>query len=71
MSLYSSVRGIVDGLSIGEVVSISIPDKLGAFRKFLCEISSQDHKKFTTKVKDGLLHIMRIQYHSVTEKIVK
>jgi len=69
MTLYSYVQSTIDGLNIGEMVTIPIPDKLKAFRKFLSEISSKDHKKFTTKIKDNELHILRINYYSVTEKL--
>lgn len=69
MSLYSIVQSTIDNLDIGEMVTIEIPDKLKAFRKFLSEISAKDHKKFTTKVKDGQLHIMRVNYFSIPSKI--
>lgn len=68
-SLYSFVQSTIDGLGIGEITTIDVPYKLKAFRKFLSEISSKDHKKFTTKIKDNRLHILRINYHSVTEKL--
>jgi Na+-transporting NADH:ubiquinone oxidoreductase subunit NqrA len=67
--MYSYVQSVIDGLSIGELTTIPIPDKLKAFRKFLSEIASKDHKKFTTKIKGGELHIMRIKYYSVVEKL--
>lgn len=70
MSMYSFVQTTIDGLKIGQLVTIPIPDKLGAFRKFLSEIAGKDHKKFTTKVKGNELHIMRVQYYSIPEKIV-
>lgn len=70
MTLYSYVQSTIDTLGIGEMIIIPIPDKLKAFRKFLSEISTKDHKKFTTKSKDGHLHIMRINYHSISEQIV-
>ena len=69
MSLYSFVQSTVDGLDIGQLVTIDEPHKLKAFRKFLSEIGKKDHKKFTTKLKDGQLHIMRIKYHSVIETL--
>ncbi len=70
-SLYSYVQSTIDDMSIGDIATIDIPDKLGAFRKFLSEIANKDHKKYTTKVVGNQLHIMRINYHSVAEKIVK
>lgn len=69
MSLYNYVQGTVESLKIGELVTIDIPDKLKSFRKFLTEISHKDHKKFTTKIKNGELHIMRVAYFSVAEKL--
>lgn len=69
MSLYSFVQSTVDDLDIGQLVTIDEPGKLKAFRKFLSEIGKKDHKKFTTKLKDGQLHIMRIKYHSVIETL--
>lgn len=69
MSMYNYVQNTIDGLTVGELVTIPVPDKLKAFRKFLSEISAKDHKKFTTKIKGNDLHIMRINYYSVTEKL--
>lgn len=71
MSMYSFVQNTIDDIKMGQLVTIPLPDKLGAFRKFLSEISSKDHKKFTTKVKGSELHIMRVQYYSIPEKIVQ
>jgi len=69
MSLYNYVQTTIEGLNTGELVTIPIPDKLKAFRKFLSEIAAKDHKKFTTKVKNGELHIMRVKYYSVAAKL--
>lgn len=69
MSIYSQVQSTIDDLDIGQMATIPIPDKLKAFRKFLTEISSKDHKKFTTKVKANQLHILRVNYYSVAEKL--
>lgn len=69
MSMYNYVQNTIEGLTVGELVTIPVPDKLKAFRKFLSEISAKDHKKFTTKIKGNDLHIMRINYYSVTEKL--
>lgn len=69
MSLYSYVQSTVDDLDIDQLITIPMPSKLKAFRKFLSEIAKKDHKKFTTKLKDGQLHIMRIKYHSVIETL--
>jgi hypothetical protein len=35
----------------------------------LSEISAKDHKKFTTKIRGNDLHIMRVNYYSVAEKL--
>lgn len=67
--MYNYVSSAIEGMRTGDIISIDVPDKLKAFRKFLCEIAARDHKKFTTKVKDGQLHIMRINYHSVVERL--
>lgn len=69
MSLYSYVADIINDIEIGQLVTIDRPSKLKAFRKFLSEISKKDHKKFTTKLDGELLHIMRIKYYSVAEKL--
>jgi hypothetical protein len=58
-------------MQIGELSTIDVPGNIKAFRKFLTEISRKDHKKFTTKVIAGQLHIMRINYYSVKEKLEK
>lgn len=69
MTVYSHVQSTIDGLDIGEMITISVPDKLRAFRKFLSEISLKDHKKFTTKVIGSQMHILRVNYYSVAAKI--
>jgi len=69
MSIYNEVKNTVDFLQVGELVTVSIPDNLKAFRKFLTEISRKDHKCFRTKVVNGELCIMRIKYHSLVEKL--
>lgn len=69
MTLYSYVQGIINDMNIGDLVTIDKPDKLFAFRKFLSEISANEFKKFTTRVKDDKLHIMRVNYFSVAEKL--
>lgn len=67
--MYNYVQNTIDTISVGELVTIPVPDKLKAFRKFLSEISAKDHKKFTTKIKGNDLHIMRVNYYSVAEKL--
>lgn len=69
MSLYSLVQSTIDSLNVGEITTIPVPDNLKAFRKFLSEISKKDHKKFTTKVKGNDLHILRVNFFSVAEKL--
>lgn len=69
MSMYSFVQQTVDALDIGDLVTIDPPLKLKAFRKFLSEIAKKDHKKFTTKLKAGQLHVMRVKYFSVIETL--
>jgi flagellar basal body L-ring protein FlgH len=69
MSLYNYVKNTIDGMAIGDLITIPLPEKIKAFRKFLSEISKADHKKFTTKIKNGEMHIMRIKYYSLAEKL--
>lgn len=69
MSLYNDVLLTIDSMEVGDIVTIDVPVKLKAFRKFLSEISGKHHKKFTTKILDGNMHIMRVKYFSVTEKL--
>ena len=69
MRMYSYVQSLVEGLEIDELITIDAPVKLKAFRKFLSEIAKKDHKKFTTTVKGTQLHIMRVKYYSMAEKL--
>ncbi len=71
MALYNYVQQVTEAIKIGELITIDKPDKLKAFRKFLSEISAKEHKKFTTKVKNNQLHIMRVKYYSVSEKLTE
>lgn len=69
MALYTDVKALADSLHVGEIKTIDIPDKLKAFRKFLSEIGKNEHKKFATKIVNNELHIMRVNYFSVTAKL--
>lgn len=69
MSMYAFVQSTVEDLDIGQLITIDQPSKLKAFRKFLSEISKKDHKKFTTKIEGDQLHIMRVKFYSVAEKL--
>jgi hypothetical protein len=69
MSLYSYVASTIEGLEIGQMTSIPVPDKLKAFRKFLSEIASRQHRKYTTKVVGQELHILRVPFYSVPQTL--
>lgn len=69
MSVYNYVQGVIDGMKIGDIITIDRPDKLKAFRKFLSEISAREHKKFTTKLKGNEFHILRVNYYSIAENL--
>ena len=66
---YAEVKDIITGLDIGELITLQIPDNLRSFRKYLSEISAKEHKKFTTKVRAGQLHLMRVKYFSIAETL--
>lgn len=69
MTIYSFVNDVISDLDIGELKTIDLPENLGAFRKFLSEISKRDHKKFTTKRQGLYLHVMRVDYFNVKETL--
>lgn len=62
---YSRCKEVVAGLEIGESKIIEMPEKLQLFRRNLFDISRAQGKKFTTKVVDGKLLIMRIRYVNI------
>jgi hypothetical protein len=67
-TVYNEVKQIIDALDVGDADVIALPDKLSAFRKYLSEISKREAKKFTTKVLNGQLHILRIKYSNIYSK---
>lgn len=69
--MYNLVSTAIRGMGIGDSSSIAIPDNLKYFRKYLCEISKRENKKFTTKVIEGKLQIMRVKYHNHYSKEVQ
>jgi hypothetical protein len=71
MTVYSNVVSVIDGLHIGDNAVIALPDNLPAFRKYLSEISKRQNKRFTTKVINNQLHILRVQYSNIYSKEVE
>lgn len=64
-TLYELALISISDIEVGGKKEIKVPDKLPAFRKYLNEISSRQGKKFTTKVIDKKLHIMRVEYTNI------
>lgn len=67
-TVYNEVKTIIDSMDIGDAEAIAIPGNLSAFRKYLSEISKREGKKFTTKILDGRLHILRVKYSNIYSK---
>jgi hypothetical protein len=67
-TVYNEVKTIIDGMDIGDAEIIAIPGNLSAFRKYLSEISKRESKKFTTKLLNGKLHILRVKYSNIYSK---
>ena len=67
-TVYNDVKSIIDTMDIGDSQIIPLPSNIGAFRKYLSEISKREAKKFTTKILDGNLHILRVKYSNIYSK---
>lgn len=68
--MYSFVNGLIKDMEIGDRIEIEVPENLNYFRKYLYEISIYFLKrKFTTKVVNGKLHVMRVPYFTVMDDI--
>ena len=70
-ALYTEVKNITEGMEVGELSVIPVPENLKAFRKYLSEISRKQDKRFTTKVVGNQLHIMRVKYSNIYSQIVE
>lgn len=70
-TVYNEVKTIIDGMNIGDAELISIPGKLGAFRKYLSEISKREQKAFRTKILNNQLHILRVRYSNIYSKEIE
>lgn len=60
MSIQSQVKEAINGLEVGEKVTIPKPSKLITFRKFLTEMSKLNNTKYTTKISGNKMNIKRI-----------
>ena len=70
-TLYNTVLSTIDNMEIGDSRILAIPGQLKAFRKYLTEISQRQGKKFTTKVQNNKLVILRIKYSNIYSKEVE
>jgi hypothetical protein len=70
-SMYSLVEDTIHGMKIGQKKSIPIPDNTSYFRKYLCEISKHRGLKFTTKIVDSKMEIMRVRYFNINSSEVQ
>lgn len=66
--MYNLVTTTIDGMNIGDTGIIDIPDNLPYFRKYLSEISKREGKRFTTKIMNNKLHVMRLKYSNIYSK---
>lgn len=67
-TMYDLVLNTIDDMNIGDNRIINEPDNLPYFRKYLSEISKREGKRFTTKVIDNKLHVMRLKYSNIYSK---
>ncbi len=70
-TMYSLAQATVEGMSIGEVRIIDMPEDIAFFRKYLSEIGKRTDCKYTTKSIEGQLHVMRIKYSNIYSKKVE
>ena len=70
-NMYDLVISTISDMKIGTKTAIEIPDNLPYFRKYLCEISKRYEQRFTTKIINGKLEVMRVKYHNIYSKEVE
>lgn len=70
-TMYNLVSETIAGMKIGGKQEIDVPDNLLYFRKYLSEISKRQGQRFTTKIIEGRLQIMRVKYHNIYSKEVE
>lgn len=69
--MYTQVKNLIEPMKIGEVQAVKKPENIIAYRKYITEIALKSSKKFITKVIDGKLHIMRVEYFNINMKYKK
>ena len=67
--MYALAKYTVEGMVIGEVRIIGLPDDIAFFRKYLSEIGKRTDCKYTTKYINGQLHVMRIKYSNIYSSV--
>lgn len=70
-TMYNLVIDTIAGMKIGQKCIIDTPDNLPYFRKYLSEISKRKGIKFTTKITDNGMEIMRVKYFNIYSKEVE
>jgi hypothetical protein len=65
-SLYQEAKEAIKPMKIG---TIDKPENVAYYRKFLNEIAAREGKKFTTKTVGDKLHIVRVEYFNIINKI--
>lgn len=67
-TMYNLVIDTIEGMNIGQSRTLPIPDNMPYFRKYLSEISKRYSHKYTTKIVDGKMEIMRLKYSNIYSK---
>lgn len=70
-NMYDLVINTITGMKIGQRTTMSIPENLPYFRKYLSEISKRQGQRFTTKIIEDKMEIMRVKYHNIYSKEVE
>lgn len=70
-TMYQLVQSTIEGMELGELRIIKMPDDLPLFRKYLSEIGKRIKQKYTTLSKYDKLHVMRINYSNIYSKEIE
>jgi hypothetical protein len=70
-TMYQLVQSTIEGMVLGELRIINMPDDLPLFRKYLSEIGRRIKHKYTTLSKYDKLHVMRINYSNIYSKEIE
>lgn len=63
--MYKLASDTIAGMAIGQSVSIEPPSNLPLFRKYISDIGKRTGRKFNTRLINGQLVLLRVEYSNI------